>query len=237
MLAPLCCGQHPSSELTSFRSIARTVSTTPHPRNERRPAAWTVRSTCTAALVCVIAAVPLALAGCSGGNGTNNGNAAVNATIGASMAGPVVDVHITQAAVNARPKAWVLTSPESAVRSYLDWTTYAYRTGQSNVATATMTSYEEVRVDSYIQFNIQKQRLLDQKLTSVTFGKSSVSASGTLVPTKETWSYDYLSIDTGNKLLSGPFTASYDATYTVVKTKSGFWLVDSVKATPKGPVK
>jgi hypothetical protein len=33
-----------------------------------------------------------------------------------------------------------------------------------------------------------------------------------------------------------PYTASYDSTYTVIKT-DGHWVVDSVKATPLDPVK
>jgi hypothetical protein len=37
-------------------------------------------------------------------------------------------------------------------------------------------------------------------------------------------------------VVGGPYTASYDATYTVVK-KSGHWIVDSVEAKPLGTVK
>jgi len=153
------------------------------------------------------------------------------------MAGPAVDVHVTQAAVDARPTPWVLSTPASAVRSYLDWTTYAYRTGQSAVAQMTMTSYEEVRVDSYCQYNIQQKRLIDQKLESLVLGTPVKEATCTLVPAQEKWTYSYLSIDTGNKRVGGPYTASYDSTYTVVKSATGDWLVDSVQATPKGTVK
>ena len=124
-----------------------------------------------------------------------------------------------------------------AVRSYLDWTSYAYRIGQSVVATAVMTPYEEVRVDAYNQYNIEQKRLIDQRLTSITFGKPSVGTTSTRVPAVENWTYSYLSIATGNKVLSGPFTVSYDSTYTVVKNKAGAWQVDSVLATAKGTVK
>ncbi|MEI6624681.1 MAG: hypothetical protein WCP28_22560, partial [Actinomycetes bacterium] len=106
---------------------------------------------------------------------------------GASMAGPVVDINVTPSAVASRPKPWVLSTPQSAVRSYLDWISYAYRTGNSSAAKATMISYEEVRVDSYVQFNIEKTQLIDQTLTSITFGKPSVGSTSTLVPAKETW--------------------------------------------------
>ena len=194
------------------------------------------RSARAIATVVAIAAL-LALSGCSGSQGTTAGSPAATTTPGAHMAGPVIDVHISQAAVNATPKRWVLTSPKSAVTSYLDWTTYAYRTGQSIFATRTMSGDEEVRVDSYIQLNIQKQRLIDQKLDSITFGKPSTGPTSTLVSAKEDWTYSYLSIDTGNKVLEGPFKASYDTTYTVVKNGNGDWVVDSVKATPRGTVK
>lgn len=152
------------------------------------------------------------------------------------MAGPAADVYISQAAIANRPQPWVLTTPESAVRSYLDWTSYAYRIGQSSFATATMSSYEEVRVDSYVQYNIQQKRLMDQTLKSITFGTPSVETLRAILPAKEKWTYRYVSIDTGNKVIGGPYTASYDSTYTVVKAKNGDWVVDSVKATPQGTV-
>lgn len=220
---------------TPYLSIARTVSTTERLLSERRPVASNTRLLHAAAILACVAV--FALAGCSGGTGTGTGSQNATTTAGAHMAGPAVDVHILQSAVNARPKPWVLTSPKSAVRSYLDWTTYAYRTGQSIFATATMSANEEVRVDSYIQLNIQKARLIDQKLTSMTFGKESKGATGTVVPATEEWTYNYLSIDTGNKVLEGPFTASYATKYTVVKNDKGDWVVDSVQATAKGTVK
>ena len=217
--------------------MARTVRTTEYHGEDRRPVAAVSRTAGVMVLACLTLAALLAMAGCSGGTGTNATGASTTPTSGAHMAGPTVDVHITQAAANARPQAWDLTTPQSAVRSYLDWTTYAYRTAQSDLATVTMTSYEEVRVNSYIQLNIQKQRILDQTLDSITFGKPSTGSTSTLQPAKENWTYSYLSIDTGNKVLEGPFTASYDTTYTVIKTKSGAWVVDSVAAKAKGTVK
>ena len=99
-----------------------------------------------------------------------------------------------------------------------------------------MGSDEAVRVDSYTQYNIEKQRMLDQTLTAITFGKPSVGATSTLVPATEQWTYRYISIKRGNASVGGPYTASYDTTYTVVKGKQG-WTVYSVAAKANGTVK
>jgi len=179
------------------------------------------------------------MAGCSDGSRASKGTGSVDtsATNGAAMAGPQVQVNISQAAMDSRPKAWVLSTPQSAVRSYLDWTAYAYRVATSDVATPTMGAAEGVRVDSYVQFNLQKSRLLDEELSSITVGKPTIEATHTLVPTKEHWRYSYLSIEVGNKRLDGPYTVSYDTTYTVVQTKSGTWVVDSAVVKALGTVK
>jgi hypothetical protein len=152
------------------------------------------------------------------------------------MAGPIVDVRVTQEMMDSKPKPPVLTTPELAVRSYLDWTSYAYRIGQSDVATVAMTAYEGVRVDAYVQYNVQKSRLIDQTLKSIEFGTSSTGSTSTLVPAKETWTYRYVSIKTAGETISGPHAASYDVTYTVVKTDEGDWLVDKVDAKALGKV-
>jgi hypothetical protein len=175
------------------------------------------------------------LSGCSGSTGPT-GATEPTATVGSHMAGPVVDVKITQAALDSKPKPWVLTTPQSAVRSYLDWTSYAYRIAQSDVATPTMSADEAVRVDSYVQLNIEQSRVIDQVLGSITFGKQSVEGTKTLVPATETWAYRYVSIVTAGKVLEGPFSASYDTTYTVVKSPAG-WVVDSVAAKALDEVK
>jgi len=153
------------------------------------------------------------------------------------MAGPVVDIQVTQEALDSKPDPWVLTTPEEAVRSYLAWTSYAYRIGQSQVAVPTMTSYEEVRVDSYIQYNIQKYRLIDQTLESITLGTPSVEASRAVIPAKETWTYRYVSTRNAGETLEGPYSASYETTYTLVKNDEGSWVVDDVEATALGTVK
>ena len=180
----------------------------------------------------------LVVTGCSGGNaGSPSGSSIATPTTGAHMAGPAVDVHVTPETLASTPEPAVLTTPESAVRSYLDWTSYAYRIGQSNVASMTFTTAEEVRVDSYVQYNIQQLRLIDQTLKSITFGKPSVGSTSTLVPAHEQWTYRYVSIETAGKTIAGPYSAAYDSTYTVVKSKKGTWSVDSVEATPLGTVK
>jgi len=214
------------------------VRTTEYLRNGRRPLARTARFARRLVLLGLAGAVLVAVSGCSGGStGASTGSATSSPTVGAHMAGPAADVYVTQAAVDAKPKAVNLKTPEAAVRSYLDWTTYAYRIGQSAFAAPTMSSYEGVHVDSYIQYNIEKSRLIDQTLTSITFGKPSVAGTRTLVPTVEAWTYSYLSTASGNKVLGGPFTAAYDTTYTVVKSPNGGWVVDSVDAKPKDTVK
>lgn len=183
-------------------------------------------------------AVALTASGCSNGakaNGSSSSSEAT-ATMSSHMAGPAVEVHIPQSAVDNAPAPWDLRTPESAVRSYLAWITYAYRIGQSDVATPTMTAAEEVRVDSYNQLNLEKSRLIDQTLNSITFGGKSTGATSTLVPTKENWTYSYLSVAEGNKSLGGPYSVSYDTTYTVVKTARG-WVVDATTAKATGTVK
>ena len=152
------------------------------------------------------------------------------------MAGAAADVHVMPEAVKNKPHPWILSTPESAVRSYLDWTSYAYRIGQSDAATATMGPSEGVRVDSYIQYNIEKSRLIDQTLQSVSLGTPTVGTTSTLVPTKEQWSYRYVSTQTAGKVEGGPYSASYEATYTVVKSGKN-WVVDSVAAKALGEVK
>lgn len=181
----------------------------------------------------------LGVAGCSGTQnaGTGAGSADASATAGAHMAGAAVDVKVTQEALDSKPKPWVLTTPEAAVRSYLAWTSYGYRIAQSKVAVPTMGSGEEVRVDSYVQYNIQKNRLIDQTLESIEFGKPAVKASRALLPAKEKWTYRYVSLTEAGETIDGPYSASYDTTYTVVKSNKGVWVVDSVAAKPIGEVK
>ena len=190
------------------------------------------------ALCCLACVAVLALAGCAskGSGGTGSGSADETKTIGAHMAGPEQSVNVTPEAFNTAPKDWDLSTPEGAVRSYLDWTSYSYRIAQSDISSPTMSAYEGVRVDSYIQYQLQQSQLIDQTLDSITFGKVTTEATHTLVPAKESWTYRYVSIKTAGKTVGGPYTAAYDTTYTVIKDK-GHWVVDSVDAKPVGTVK
>lgn len=135
------------------------------------------------------------------------------------------------------------STPEAAVRSYTEWISYAYNILDSEVATQTMTPEEGVRVDSYIEFNRQQGRAIEQKLTSFevkgtkklpSAGKKGASAK---VVTFERWRYRY--IDTKTRTYVSPlYTASYDATYTVaLDPKGGLWRVDRVDVESRGPVK
>lgn len=187
------------------------------------------------AIVCLAALALAALTGCTQGAtpkpaaGAAQGSQAASQT-GHAMAGPDVKVFIAKSLIDAKPKAWDLSTPQSAVRSYLDWTTYAYRIATSDAASKTMTPEEEVRVDSYNQYNLENKKLLAQQLLSITFGTPSKTATATLLPAKEQWTYSYLSTASGNKVLGGPYSVGYDSVYTLVKGKDGKWLVASVKA-------
>lgn len=193
--------------------------------------------------VLLVAALILPLiAGCSNGapgqpgtESTSGAGVPATSPAGAAMAGPVQTVVISKRAIAARPAPWDLSSPESAVRSYLEWTAYAYRITESSVATPTMSTQQEVRVDSYIQLNLQKSRILDEALAEITFGRPSVVGTRTLLPTTERWGYRYVSISEVGKTLNGPYTISYETTYSLVKTKSG-WVVDDIAVKALGEV-
>lgn len=150
--------------------------------------------------------------------------------------GVVVDVHITPEMLNSKPAPPELTTPEAAVRSYLDWISYAYRIGDSNVATPAMSPLEEVRVNSYVQYNLQEHnRLIDQTLKSITFGKSvSKSTTVTIVPAQEKWTYKWVSAAVAGKVVGGPFNAEYVTSYKVIRNDVGLWLVDHVDADQVG---
>lgn len=190
----------------------------------------------TALLGALVLSLLLA-AGCSGQSGVKSaGSTTASEPVGANMAGPVQRVVISKQTVANKPAPWVLSDPKAAVRSYLDWVSYAYRITESSAATRTMSAQQEVRVDSYVQLNLQKSRLLDQTLMTITFGKESVGATHTLLPATEHWVYRYVSIDDVGKTLEGPYTADYETTYTLVKSNGG-WVVDSVAVKALGEVK
>lgn len=138
----------------------------------------------------------------------------------------------------AVPPPPMLRNPRSAVYSYSLWISFAYRVMNSDVATIAFSPYEEVRVNSYVQYNKEKGRALDQVLREQKVKQvKQVSETTATVATAEKWKYRYIDINSG--AYDGPWLdATYDVTYTVVyDRKRPGWLVDKVDALPKGTVK
>ncbi|MHB1451226.1 MAG: hypothetical protein ACYCXR_05270 [Coriobacteriia bacterium] len=184
-------------------------------------------------LMCGLAlTMVFALTGC-GDSGTSgaSGSASEETTSGVSygMAGAPKNVMVSRAAIESTPTAPVLDTPESAIRSYLDWISYGYRTAQPGFAEPTMSEAEMVRVDAYNEYNIQKDRIIDQSLDSITFGEAKVTSGSATVSTQEAWTYWYVSIEEPGKVLEGPLKAEYSAVYTLVLSDAG-WVVDSLSA-------
>ncbi|HEY3317514.1 MAG TPA: hypothetical protein VGK50_03720 [Coriobacteriia bacterium] len=127
------------------------------------------------------------------------------------------------------------STPQAAVRTYVEYTDYAYRMANSDIASPAATPYEGVRVDSYIQLNREKDRGIEQRLVSFTERSVSKEGTRTLLAASEEWRYRYFSL-TGREYTSPVYTASYDTTYTLVRDKKG-WLVDKVDARALTPVK
>jgi hypothetical protein len=122
-----------------------------------------------------------------------------------------------------------LTTPDSAVRSFLDWTSLAYRMANSELASATCTPEWGVHVDSYIQLNRESgAKSLEQVLTKFVKRSESVEGTQATVAAYEEWDYRYFSLD-GQKWITPPYKASYDTTYTLVLDGER-WLVDDVSA-------
>ena len=180
-----------------------------------------------------LAAALLSIAGCSGTEETPQ--ATEEEPKGFGMGGVDQPIAILASVIEDVPEPWDLGTPESAVRSYLDWVGYAYRTAESEVASPTQSAYQLVRTDAYIQANIQEQKLLDQTLVSLTLGEPSIEGSTAVVPAEEEWSYRYVSIVEAGKTISGPHTAKYKTTYTLEKTDNG-WVVDNIEVEQIGDV-
>lgn len=208
--------------LRSDRSDGHVRAHTPHTHR--------VRNVITCGLVVLLALGLGVSTGCTSEEADGEAEAS-----GAGMGGPVVEVQVTEEALASEPETIDLSTPEAAVRSYLDWISYAYRIAQPRVALPTMTSYQEVRVDAYIQYNIQKGRLIDQTLVSLEVQDVREGEESVEVVVKEEWSYDYVSVKNAGEVISGPHEAEYDAVYTVVQ-QGDDWVVDAVEATALGPV-
>lgn len=128
-----------------------------------------------------------------------------------------------------------LSTPEAAVRTYLDWISYAYRIVNSQVAFDYMTSWEFVRVDAYIEKNRQENKAIDQQIVKFSINEVSGSESTKTVETSEEWKYRYFR--PGGTYISEELTATYAVRYTVVRAEDrDAWLVDKVEPVPQGKV-
>ncbi len=133
-----------------------------------------------------------------------------------------------------QPAPWDLSTPELAVRSYLDWVSFSYRMANSDIPTATMTPAEGVRVDSYIQLNRMDGKGIEQFLESFEVASVSEEASSAVLTARESWRYRYFSLET-LEYVTEEYFASYDTTYTLVPGGGG-WVVDAVEATAEEAV-
>lgn len=143
-------------------------------------------------------------------------------------------VTATSAQPAAMPAGPSLKTPTSAVESYLDWVSYSYRQMDSDLASATMTPDELVHVDAYIQFNLQKERGIEQELLKLKVRSVSEEETRATVTASEDWRYRYFARTT--LLYDGPERlVSYETTYALVRA-DGAWLVEAVEATAAGEV-
>lgn len=186
------------------------------------------RNTLSISLICMAFLISSTLSGCATTGGDETPVVEDSATgNGASEETP--------AAQFMPPESTDLSTPEAAVRTYLDWISYAYRTKNPLAAWDYMTSWEFVRVDAYTQKNFAEGRGIDQQLT--TFDITQVSGSETTksVDTYEEWTYRYFGLD--GEYISEELTATFTNRYTVVRdAQRNVWLVDKVYAVPKGEV-
>lgn len=155
---------------------------------------------------------------------------------GYGMGGVDQDIAIMAATIEDEPAPWDLSTPESAVRSYLDWVSYGYRTAESSVASLTQSPYQSVRTDAYVQANLIEERLLDQTLVSITFGEPLIEGDTATIAAEEEWTYRYVSIVEAGKTIGGPYAAKYETVYHLVKSDLG-WVVDDIEVTTLGDVK
>ena len=117
----------------------------------------------------------------------------------------------------------------------MHWVTYAYEVADSDVATMTFSADEEVRINSYVQLNREKQRRIQQRLLDFTPGAESVEGTAVLLSARERWEYRYLELGSA-RLVSPTYVLSYETTYTLVPRSGGGWIVDRVEAAPLGEV-
>lgn len=103
------------------------------------------------------------------------------------------------------------------------------------MASHTMSPEEGVRVDSYVQLNIERGRRIAQRLVRFDARPAKVDGVRALVGAREVWDYRYLALD-GLRSISETKTATYETTYTVIRSEPGSWIVDTVQAEPVGTV-
>lgn len=127
------------------------------------------------------------------------------------------------------------STPESAVRSYLAWTSYAYVVGESDVASKAVDPYELVHVDSYIEYNRENgAQAIYQILEDFRIRGTSTEGTHTLLAASEKWRYRYFSLKDQSWL--GPVRqTSYVTTYTLFPVEDGF-IVGGVEASATTPV-
>lgn len=193
------------------------------------------RHLCIACAILSLAVLgALLLVGCAGRSESPRG--AADSRQGHRTGSAERRVVVPSEALTNTPRAHDLQTPGSAVRSYLDWISYGYRIGRSDVASPTMTPTMGDRVEAYIRYNLQNGKLIDQHLDSITFGLVSTETSRAIISAQEKWTYRYVSVTGHKKTVAGPYPASYETTYTLIKAERG-WLVDDVAVKNLGVVK
>ena len=152
----------------------------------------------------------------------------------ASNAGDPASGEPTTVGAPVAPVAPDLSNPQAAVRSYLDEITFVYHAMDSSAASQTMTTYEWVRVDAYIEKNRQEGRGIEQTITAFDVTGETAAEQTVTVTADEAWMYRYFALEDGS-YQSEELTAAYKTEYTVVM-EGGVWKVDKVKATSQGEV-
>jgi len=118
-------------------------------------------------------------------------------------------------------------TPQEAVETYLEWLTYSYRNMDSEIATPTMTPDLARRVSYYITMNAADGNALNQRLDSFSIKDTEINDTIATVTTEETWTFNYLSLETGN--FTTPVVESYRVSY-IVLLIDGRWIVQSADA-------
>lgn len=198
---------------------------------EMHPAPKARSRTLLAAMVVAALLGSLLVSGCNG----SSGKGAAGAAAGSAEATVTALFPATGPKPAEQPPPPMLRDPRTAAYSYLLWISYAYRVLNSDVASQTFDPFEEVRVNSYVQYNLQEGRAIDQRLLVANLKDWESKGSTATVAMHEEWAYRYIDTKTG-KYSSPVNRASYETTYTVVKLKS-VWKVHSVEATSSAPVK